>query len=180
MDPSGADPDAGSAESGAARFLHFGAEELDCAGPYDAERTAGSVQWGALVLALPHGWTRDEAIRAPLDVEWHEPVVRWMLSERIAEPDEIQSYFMRQSILVWQTYAEAEWSESCRKGTAYTLLLVGLESHGFRPSSDRAYARERSFVLDPPSDFFERLTLEGGIPAMARLLRAAFVHSSSD
>lgn len=149
-----------------------GPEELNCAGAYDAERTAGGVLLAARVVRMPHEWRLDEAIAAPLTLEWHDPVIRWMLSEQVGDEDDHRSYLMRQSVLVWSIFTSAPWSESTRKGVAFGLLLVGLESHGFRPRTD-GHAAVRQ-ILSPPADLFEILGSRGGIKALHVLLAAGF------
>ncbi len=152
----------------------LGPEDLDCEGPYGAERTAGGVLVAQRTIPLPHGWRLDEAIEAPLSPDWHEPVVRWMLSERIADEDDHRSYLLRQAILVWNVYETAPWTLPTRKGTAYALLIIGLESHRFRPRSDALAAN--TFLNHPPADFFETLEELGGMNALHALLMEAFEH----
>jgi hypothetical protein len=158
-------------------------ERLDCAGPYDAARTAGSALWSQFVLDLPHGWTIDEALNQPLDIAWHDLPIRWMRLLEVTEPDPDVSYLRRVAILVWEAYTTAPWSELCRRGTAYSLMYAAVESHGFIPrgpgqekSAADAVKRVRAvnFFLDPPPDFFERVLELGGREALVELLILAF------
>lgn len=169
------DPSDNSSQSAAVLDGAVGPEELDCAGPYDAERTAGGLLLARLTVRLPHDWAVAEAIASPLDVEWHEPVVRWMLSERLIDEDDHRSYLLRQAILVWSVYTAAPWSEQARKGAAYGLLIVGLESHQFHLRARTSGAG--ALLLDPPYDFFERLARRGGVSALTQLLEEAFEYA---
>lgn len=152
-----------------------GTRDLDCAGPYDAERTAGGVLLAQRTVRLPHDWSLREAVANPLPVGWHEPIIRWMLTERIGDDNEHRSYLLRQSILVWSVYTTAPWADSARKGAAYGLLMVGLESHGFRPKSSTSGAS--AVLMSPASDLFESLEEQGGVRALHRLLLQAFEYA---
>lgn len=152
------------------------AERLDCGGSrYDADRTEGTVLFTCDdTIELPYGWTIAEAIANPLSTDWHEPVVRWMLSERIADADDHRSYLTRQAIIVWQIYKTGPWSLRCRKGAAYSALLVGVWSHDFVPRRGEL----ANSVLNPEHDFFEQLEEDGGVEALMDLLHRSFVHRS--
>lgn len=152
---------------------HVGPEELNCAGPYDAERTAGGILLAARTVTMPHGWRLDEAVAEPLSLEWHEPVIARMLFEQVVDEDGHRSYLMRQSVLVWSVYNDAPCSEETKKGAAYGLLHVGLESHKFRPRPGGHHARH--MLVSPPVNLFELLAERGGVDALHLLLQDGWI-----
>lgn len=115
---------------------------------------------------LPNGWTDTEAHTRPLDEAWFSPVVQWMEAQRIDDGNDSTTYISRISILAWSIVTKAKWCQRCRYGTAWRIMLNGLDEHGFE-----AHGREARLNLHPSPTFFDEL---GSQQALAEHLKRTY------
>ncbi len=136
------------------------------------DRIAATIDLAAK-LRLPHDWCIEDATTYPLDATWMRPILDWMDAHRIftAGTDQNQTYLHRVSIRTWAIWERTpQWCVACRKGVAWSTLMVSLQFHHF--DNRRTEAAHR--VMSPSEDFFEAL---GSQPQLQELLTQAFSYT---